>query len=122
LKGYVQRQIQEAAFRTQKQIEEGERIVVGINKFRIEEKTPQNLLRVDPAVRRLQTEKLARVKQRRSTSRVRAALQRIGEGAKRSDANLLPLILEAVKEYATLGEICGVLREVFGEHRETIVL
>jgi methylmalonyl-CoA mutase N-terminal domain/subunit len=122
LKGYVQRQIQEAAFRTQKQIEEGERIVVGINKYQIEEKTPQNLLRVDPAVRRLQTEKLARVKQRRSTSRIRAALQRIGEGAKRSDANLLPLILEAVKEYATLGEICGVLREEFGEHRETIVL
>jgi len=122
LKGYVQKQIQEAAFRTQKDIERGERVVVGINKFRMDEEKPQNLLRVDPAVHRLQIEKLSRVKESRSASRVRAALEKLREGAKQDGVNLLPPILEAVKEYATLGEICQLLREEFGEHRETIVL
>jgi methylmalonyl-CoA mutase N-terminal domain/subunit len=122
LKGYVQKQIQEAAFRTQKDIEKGERVVVGINKFQLEEKKPQNLLRVDPAVRQLQIEKLAQVKSSRNTSRVRTALERLREGAKQKDVNLMPLILKAVGEYATLGEICQQLREEFGEHRETVVL
>jgi methylmalonyl-CoA mutase N-terminal domain/subunit len=122
LKGYVQKQIQEAAFRTQKDIEKGERVVVGLNKFQTEEKKPQELLRVDPAVRQLQIEKLSRVKERRDASRVQDALEKLREGAKRKSVNLLPLILEAVREYATLGEICQPLREEFGEHRETIVL
>ncbi len=122
LKGYVQKQIQESAFRTQKDIERGERVVVGINKFQMEEKKPQELLRVDPAVRQLQIEKLSRVKAKRDASRVQDALEKLQEGAKRKSVNLLPLILEAVKEYATLGEICQLLREEFGEHRETIVL
>jgi methylmalonyl-CoA mutase N-terminal domain/subunit len=122
LKGYVQKQIQESAFRTQKDIEKGNRVVVGINKFQTQEKKPQDLLRVDPAVRRLQIEKLSRVKESRNASRVQAALKQLREGAKQKDVNLLPLILEAVKEYATLGEICQILREEFGEHRETIVL
>jgi methylmalonyl-CoA mutase N-terminal domain/subunit len=122
LKGYVQKQIQEAAFRTQKDIEKGERIVVGINKFQMEEKKPQNLLRVDPEVRRLQIEKLSRVKKIRNGARVQSALERLREGAKQKNVNLLPLILDAVREYATMGEICRILREVFGEHRETIVL
>jgi methylmalonyl-CoA mutase N-terminal domain/subunit len=122
LKGYVQKQIQEAAFRTQKDIEKGERIVVGINKFQMVEKKPQNLLRVDPAVRRLQIEKLSRVKESRNASRVQAALEQLREGAKQKSVNLLPLILESVREYATMGEICQLLREEFGEHRETIVL
>jgi methylmalonyl-CoA mutase N-terminal domain/subunit len=122
LKGYVQKQIQEAAFRTQKDVEKGERVVVGINKFQMEDKKPQNLLRVDPAIRRLQMEKLSRVKERRDTSRVQETLEQLREGAKQSNVNLLPLILEAVNQYATLGEICRLLREQFGEHRETIVL
>jgi methylmalonyl-CoA mutase N-terminal domain/subunit len=122
LKGYVQKQIQEAAFRTQKDIEKGERIVVGINKFQMVEKKPQNLLRVDPAVRRFQIEKLSRVKESRNASRVQAALEQLREGAKQKSVNLLPLILESVREYATMGEICQLLREEFGEHRETIVL
>jgi methylmalonyl-CoA mutase N-terminal domain/subunit len=122
LKGYVQKQIQESAFRTQKDIEKGERVVVGINKFQMEEKKPLDLLRVDPAVRQLQIEKLSRVKARRNASRVQSALEQLRKGAKQKDVNLLPLILEAVREYATLGEICQLLREEFGEHRETIVL
>ena len=122
LKGYVQKQIQESAFRTQKDIEKGERIVVGLNKFQTEERKPQNLLRVNPAVRNLQVEKLSRVRASRKASRVEETLKQLREGAKQRDVNLLPLILEAVKEYATLGEICRILREQFGEHRETIVL
>jgi methylmalonyl-CoA mutase N-terminal domain/subunit len=122
LKGYVQKQIQEAAFRTQKDIEKEERIVVGVNKFQTEEATPRNLLRVDPSVRRLQVEKLARVKENRSASRVQTALKRLREGARTKEVNLVPLLLEAVKEYATMGEICQLLREEFGEHKETIVL
>jgi methylmalonyl-CoA mutase N-terminal domain/subunit len=122
LKGYVQKQIQESAFRTQKDIERGERIVVGLNKFQTEEKKPQNLLRVDPAVRSLQIEKLSGVKASRNASRVEETLKSLREGAKQTDVNLLPLILESVKEYATLGEICQILREEFGEHRETIAL
>jgi methylmalonyl-CoA mutase N-terminal domain/subunit len=122
LKGYVQKQIQESAFRTQKDIERGERVVVGINKFQTEEKKPQELLRVDPAVRQFQVEKLSRVKAERDASRVQDALEKLQEGAQRKSVNLLPLILEAVKEYATLGEICQLLRGQFGEHRETIVL
>jgi methylmalonyl-CoA mutase N-terminal domain/subunit len=122
LKGYIQKQIQESAFRTQKDIEKGERIVVGLNKFQTEEKRPQNLLRVDPAARSLQIEKLSRVREGRNASRVEKTLKSLREGAKRKDVNLLPLILDAVKEYATLGEICRILREQFGEHRETIVL
>ena len=122
LKGYVQKQIQESAFHTQKDIEKGARVVVGINKFQMEERKPQELLRVDPAVRQLQIKKLSEVKSSRSTSRVEASLEQLREGAKQTDVNLLPLILEAVREYATLGEICQLLREEFGEHRETIVL
>jgi methylmalonyl-CoA mutase N-terminal domain/subunit len=77
---------------------------------------------VDPAVRKLQIEKLSRVRSSRNTSRVEETLKYLREGAKQKSVNLLPLIMEAVKEYATLGEICRVLREEFGEHRETIVL
>ena len=122
LKGYVQKQIQEAAYRTQKDIERGERVVVGINKFQMEEKSPQDLLRVDPAVRQIQIEKLSQIKSSRNAPRVQETLKRLREGAKRKNVNLLPLILESVQEYATMGEICQILREVFGEHRETIVL
>jgi methylmalonyl-CoA mutase N-terminal domain/subunit len=122
LKGYVQKQIQEAAFRTQKDIEKGERVVVGINKFQMEEKRPENLLRVDPAIRQVQTDKLSQVKRNRNSSRVQDSLSALRQGAKQDDVNLLPLILETVREYATLGEICQVLRDEFGEHKETIVL
>jgi methylmalonyl-CoA mutase N-terminal domain/subunit len=121
LKGYVQRQIQEAAYRTQRDIDSGERVVVGQNKFRAEEPGPKNLLRVNPELRRLQVEKLQRLKARRDAEAVRQSLAALRRGAEGED-NLMPLILEAVRRCVTLGEICRVLREVFGEHRETIVL
>jgi methylmalonyl-CoA mutase N-terminal domain/subunit len=122
LKGYVQRQIQESAFRTQKDIEKSERVVVGINKFQAEEDGAEGLLRVDPAIRQLQIEKTRQVRAARSTAGVRESLQALRLAAQREDVNLMPPILDAVGQYATLGEICQVLRECFGEHRETIVL
>jgi methylmalonyl-CoA mutase N-terminal domain/subunit len=122
LKGYVQKQIQEAAFRTQKDVESGERVVVGVNSFQTETKKPQNLLRVDPAIRRVQMDKLSAVKSSRKADRVDKTLAELRRAAQRTDTNLLPPILAAVREYATLGEICQILREEFGEHTETIVL
>jgi len=121
LKGYVQRQIQESAYRTQKDIDSGERVVVGLNKFRAKEPPPKNLLRVDPQLRQQQVKKLKALKARRDGQAVEQSLAALRRGAEGRD-NLLPLILEAVRRYATLGEICQVLRGVFGEHRETIVL
>jgi len=120
--GFVQRQIQEAAYRTQKDIESGKRVVVGVNKFQAEERPPRDLLKVDPAIREVQLARLAEVKSRRNGERVSATLEALRKGARDTDTNLIPLILAAVQEYATLGEICQILREEFGEHHETIVL
>ena len=119
--GFMQREIQESAYEYQKAVEDGERIVVGVNKFQLEEEeTPKDLLKVDPAVGKYQKEKLARLRATRDQGAVEAALQRLKATAQ-SDANLLPPILEAVKAYATLGEICGVLREVFGEYEASVI-
>jgi methylmalonyl-CoA mutase N-terminal domain/subunit len=120
--GFVQRQIQEAAYRTQKDIESGQRVVVGVNQFRAEEPPPTGLLKVDPAIRELQLARLAEVKKRRDDKAVASALEALKDSARNADTNLVPLMLAAVREYATLGEVCSVLREEFGEHHETIVL
>jgi methylmalonyl-CoA mutase N-terminal domain/subunit len=122
LEGFVQRQIQESAYRTQKDIEGGERVVVGVNKFQAEEPPPRDLLKVDPAIREVQLARLAEVRSRRDGNAVAAALEALKLGARDPGTNLLPLIVTAVREYTTLGEICRVLREEFGEHHETIVL
>jgi len=114
--GYVQREIQDAAYAYQRQIESGERVVVGLNKFRTEEARPEGLLRLDPSVGERQSAALRDLRARRDGSRVAAALLGVG-GAARGGANLMPPILEAVRAYATLGEICDALRAVFGEYR-----
>ncbi|OGO50930.1 MAG: methylmalonyl-CoA mutase [Chloroflexi bacterium RBG_16_68_14] len=114
--GYMQREIQAAAVRQQREIEEGRRIVVGVNKFRSNEETPKTIFRVDTERARAQIERLRRLRAERDNGAVRASLARLNEAA-RSDENLMPPILEAVKTYATLGEICGELRQVFGEYR-----
>ena len=115
-KGFVQREIQDSAYRYQREIETEERIVVGLNRFQVEEEKPTNLLRVDPVVRTLQIERLKKLKSERDDAAVEKCLVGLKQGA-RSDRNLMPLILEAVKVYATLGEICDVLRGVFGEYQ-----
>ena len=115
-KGFIQREIQDSAYTYQREIEKEERIVVGLNRFHVEEEKPTNLLRVDPAVRTAQVERLGRLRSERDGQRVDACLSDLREGAG-GDQNLMPLILEAVKAYATLGEICDVLRGVFGEYQ-----
>jgi len=114
--GYVQREIQDSAYTYQREIEKDERIVVGLNRFQIEEEKPKNLLRVDPAVRTRQVERLRKLKAERNGESVKTALAALDRGA-RGDDNLMPLIMEAVRGYATLGEICDVLRGVFGEYQ-----
>ncbi|MCD6294003.1 MAG: methylmalonyl-CoA mutase family protein [Deltaproteobacteria bacterium] len=114
--GFVQREIQDSAYRYQREIEKEERIVVGLNRFQVEEEKPTNLLRVDPVVRTLQIERLKKLKSKRDDAVVEKRLTYLKQGAQ-SDRNLMPLILDAVKVYATLGEICNVLRGVFGEYQ-----
>lgn len=122
-KGYVQQQIQDAAYAYQRAVESGDAVVVGVNKFQIkEDNSGRELLRVDPSVGIRQMEKLDAVKAGRDNLKVAAALEDIRKAARNEGTNLMPHILEAVRCYASEGEICGVLREEFGEYRENIVL
>jgi len=115
-KGYIQREIVESAYRYQKEIESSKKVVVGLNKFTTEEKTPIPILRVDAAVEKRQIERLNRMKRKRNRMKVDNILNKLHRAAE-GDQNLMPVILQAVKAYASLGEICGVLKEVFGEYK-----
>jgi methylmalonyl-CoA mutase N-terminal domain/subunit len=120
-KGFIQREIQDSAYRYQREIEQEERIVVGVNRFQVKEEKPTNLLRVDPAVRTSQIERLKKLRSERDDAVVEKHLADLKQGAE-GDRNLIPLMLEAVKAYATLGEICDVLRGVFGEYQQVNTL
>jgi methylmalonyl-CoA mutase N-terminal domain/subunit len=120
-KGFIQREIQDSAYRYQREIEEEERIVVGLNRFQMKEEKPGNLLRVDPAVREAQLETLRTLRSERDDGLVRNCLDDLRKAAGGTE-NLMPHILGAVKAYATLGEICNVLREVFGEYQQVDTL
>jgi methylmalonyl-CoA mutase N-terminal domain/subunit len=115
--GYIQKEIQESAYAYQREIEQEERAVIGVNRFQTQEEKPDNLLRVDPAVRLSQIERLDQLKAERDSDRVKKSLSELKRVAE-SDENLMMPILDAVKAYATLGEICDVLREVFGEYQQ----
>ena len=114
--GYVQREIQESAYRWQLAVDQRDKVVVGVNRFRTEEHPELDLLRVDPIIGERQTARLRALRERRDSEQVSITLRRLETGA-RSDDNLMPLILDAVAKYATLGEICSVLRTVFGEYQ-----
>jgi len=114
--GYMQREIQESAYRTQKQIECGETIVVGVNAFQTDEPTPPERLKVDPSIEQSQRARLKEFRAKRDPDQVEFELQRIASAA-RSEENLMPLFIEAVEAGATLGEICTCLREIWGEYR-----
>jgi methylmalonyl-CoA mutase N-terminal domain/subunit len=116
-KGYIQKEIQDSAYQYQREIEQNERIVVGLNRFQVQEEKPSNLLRVDPAVRVSQVDKLHKLKSERDGEKVKKTLAELRQTAEGHD-NLMVPILEAVKSYATLGEICDTLREVFGEYQQ----
>jgi len=121
-KGYVQKEIQDSAYKYQKSVEAGDRVVVGVNKFTIEEPAPGGLLKVNPELQKVQEENLKVVRSERDNAKVEECLAALSKGASKEDVNLMPLIIDAVREYATLGEISNVLREKFGEYRESIVL
>jgi len=119
-KGYVQREIQEAAYAWQRQVEAKEQVVVGVNAFRSDD-PPVPVMKVDPALETAQVERLKAFRARRSAAGAKAALEAVRAAAKGTE-NLVPFLVAAVKAEATLGEISDVLREVFGEYRETVVL
>jgi methylmalonyl-CoA mutase N-terminal domain/subunit len=122
-KGYPQQCIQDAAYQYQRAVESDERVVVGVNKFQIDEESGgRELLRVDPSVGESQVKALKAMKQGRDNVLVGNRLEAIRSAAGDENMNLMPAIIDAVKVYATEGEICGVLREEFGEYRENIVL
>ncbi|MFH1112981.1 MAG: methylmalonyl-CoA mutase family protein [Pseudomonadota bacterium] len=113
--GFIEDEIQDSAYRFQKAVEAGDQIIVGVNRFQVEEKLPSGLLRVDPTVRDAQMKKLESLRSRRDSNAVDSALADLRGAAEGTD-NMMPPILEAVKRNVTLGEICGLLRQVFGEY------
>ena len=119
--GFQQREIQENSYRIQMQLDHGERIAVGVNKFTTDEEVRPDILRVREEVVRRQVERLQRVRADRDDARVQQLLKLL-DGAARSNVNLMPLLIECVESYVTLGEICDVMRGVFGEQREFMVI
>jgi len=118
-KGYIQQEIQESAYRYQKEIEAGDRVIVGVNRFQSKEPSPKGLLKVDHKVREMQVQRLAQLRASRDPQPVKASLNELKNVA-RGDGNLMFSIFNCVRGYCTLGEICDVLREVFGEYEPVV--
>jgi methylmalonyl-CoA mutase, N-terminal domain len=118
--GFFQKEIAEASYRFQREVEAGERVIVGVNGYVMDEPTPVPTLYVDPAKERIHLERLRRVRAERDNARVAETLAAL-ERASRDGANTMPFILDAVRAYATLGEVMGVFRKVFGDYTEAIV-
>ena len=118
--GFIQREIQNAAYEFQKKVESGEQTIVGVNAFRLENETQPPVLRIDPKLEKRQIEELARFKQARDSGKATEALRKL-EDAAGSSANLMPAVLTAVESGATLGEISDTLRGVFGVYQEQVV-
>jgi methylmalonyl-CoA mutase N-terminal domain/subunit len=114
---YPQGEIEQASYRYQQEIERGERVIVGVNRYRTEEEVQPDILSISPEVARRQIARLQDVRRSRDGSAVERTLEALEQGA-RGEANLMPLILDAVQAYASVGEICGRLRRVFGEYEE----
>jgi methylmalonyl-CoA mutase N-terminal domain/subunit len=121
-KGYIQREIQDSAYKYQMAVESKEQVVVGVNQFQIKEKPVEGLLRVNPVVGEMQTLKLKELKAKRNSVLVEDSLTALQKACQDEGANLMPFILDAVRAYATLGEICGVMRSVFGEYEAHVSL
>jgi methylmalonyl-CoA mutase N-terminal domain/subunit len=119
--GFPQREIQQSAYQYQQEIEARSRIVVGVNAYTLEEESTPPLLRIDPDLERQQIARLQALRAQRNNVQVTSVLRRLEQAAHGSE-NLMPLLVEAVEGYATLGEIADTLRGVFGEHQEQIVL
>jgi methylmalonyl-CoA mutase N-terminal domain/subunit len=115
--GYPQREIADAAYKYQQQVDRQEKIVVGVNRYQMPEERPPDLLRVPLEVETRQADRVRRVKRERNTSAARAALAGVREAAERG-TNLMPPLIDAVKAYCTVGEISDVYRDVFGQYRD----
>jgi methylmalonyl-CoA mutase N-terminal domain/subunit len=119
--GFVQLEIQKAAYQFNREVEEGVRTVVGVNRYQVSEKEPEGLSKVDKAVQRSQMESLQAVRAQRDNGEVNRRLAALKQAAE-TEENLMPWIIDAVKAYATIGETCDTLRAVFGEYRERITI
>jgi len=113
--GYIQGEIQDAAYQTQQAIESGEQLVVGVNTYQSDEKITLERLKVDPTIEESQREQLKELRQSRDAGKVSQLLGQL-ENTARGDGNLMPVFIECVENEVTLGEICSVLRHVFGEY------
>jgi methylmalonyl-CoA mutase N-terminal domain/subunit len=120
-KGFMQREITESAYCYQKEVESKKRIVVGVNEFLSEEEVPIKLLQINPEIEKKLVERLEQIKKKRNKAKVNDALNNLRRTAERENENLMPSVLQAVQEYVTLGEICSILREVFGEYKPSTV-
>jgi methylmalonyl-CoA mutase, N-terminal domain len=120
-RGYVQQEIQNAAYEYQQAVDREEEIVVGVNRFEVETERPISIQRIDPSLESKQVERVRALREKRDAAVWKDALSKV-EGAARSGDNLMPRILEAVEAYATVGEISDTMRRVFGEYREAVVV
>jgi methylmalonyl-CoA mutase N-terminal domain/subunit len=118
---FQQREIAEASFRYQAEVESKQRVVVGVNRYQLEQEAEIELLRVDPALEQKQIERVQGVRARRDSAAVERSLAALKEASQRDDANLMPLLIEASRAYVTMGEMCDALRETWGTWRETPV-
>jgi methylmalonyl-CoA mutase, N-terminal domain len=118
---FFQREIADASFRYQHEVEQRQRIVVGVNRYVLEDETPLEILRIDPALEGQQVERVRAVRARRDSAAFESRLAVLKEAAAREGVNLMPLIVDAARDYVTMGEMCDALREVWGVWRETPV-
>jgi methylmalonyl-CoA mutase, N-terminal domain len=118
---FFQREIAEASFRYQSEVEAKQRIVVGVNRYQLDEDTSVEILRIDPALEQQQIDRVQALRARRDSTAAESALTALKQGAARDNVNLMPLIVEASRAYVTMGEMCDALRDVWGVWRETPV-
>jgi methylmalonyl-CoA mutase N-terminal domain/subunit len=118
---FFQREIAEASFRYQGEVERGQRIVVGVNRYELEDERPIAILKIDPALEQQQIDRVQALRARRDSAAAESALGALKAAAARDDVNLMPLILDAARAYVTMGEMCDAWREVWGVWRETPV-
>ncbi|MCD6558812.1 MAG: methylmalonyl-CoA mutase family protein [Palaeococcus sp.] len=120
-RGYIQKEIADSSYKHQREVEEKKRIIVGVNEFVVEEELDVEILKVDPSIREKQIERLKKLKASRDNKKVQEALNALRKAAEKEDVNLMPYIIEAHKNLATLGEVTNVLREVWGEYRAPLI-
>jgi methylmalonyl-CoA mutase N-terminal domain/subunit len=118
---FFQREIADASFRFQSEVESGERVIVGVNGYQLEDEAPPEILSIDPAYEYTQVERVKALRARRDSAAVEQRLRQLREAAAREDVNLMPIIIDCARDYVTMGEMCDALREVWGIWRETPV-